>query len=616
MPYPVVKVEIGFNDGPYVASPSWTDITSYVREISIRRGRSDEFQDFDAGTASLTLDNRSRIFDPTNTAGTYYGKLLPRKQIKITATNNGTVYPVYRGYITGWPMSITEAGFDATVTLECYDALGLLANEELPDDLADYYIRSLSPRHYWPLTDPIDPQNYSSQRLQDFGNSPQPLSCAAGLRTSNAPGLASGLANCSNSVSQSDYAAGWSFTSIARTAPAGIVATFWKLPGADSVQWCSYDAGFTVNVFYNLGTNTFTLDTYDGTNRRNYTGLATYLDMTQPHFVEIATRKPRGILSTDVGVSIDGQPISMVYQSTTANTTASIEDCEIGVGRTQQFSIFADPPSGYIYQIDSTQANTIQQLSLGYVTESSGARFDRLIGYTDFPTALTSKSVNLVATVTEISDGGPTVVSELQILSDSEGGSLYVSKSGVITLTARGDYATGRSITPQATFGSGGIGIGTNIDYHLTADNLRNELTMGFSGNGSIDVKDTTSINEVGTCGGSWPTQLSTQSDAQALGTLLLGFSSSPKLVISPYEVNVEASTASWDTVLSLELLDRIVLNIPQKTGANTTAVQLLQSIEHKITPSQWSTTVNGSVRYTNIFIIGTSLIGGTDLLS
>jgi hypothetical protein len=338
--------------------------------------------------------------------------------------------------------------------------------------------------------------------------------------------------------------------------------------------------------------------------------------MTQPHFVAIYAQKPVGLGSNSVSVAVDQIGISMVWQSRTADSYAPYEKTDIGVGRTQQFAIFANPPSGYVFQIDSTQVNTIQQISLGYVTESSGARFDRLIGYTDFPTSLTSKTANLVSTVTEISDGGPTVVSELQILSDSEGGSVYVNKSGVITLTARGDYATGRSVTPQATFGAGGIGIGTNIDYHLTAENLRNQLTMGFSGNGSIDVKDTASVNEVGTCGGSWPTQLSTQSDAETLGNLLLGFSSSPKLVISPYEVNVEASTASWDTVLSLELLDRITLNIPQKTGANTTAVQLLQSIEHKITPSQWSTTVNGSVRYTNIFIIGSSLIGGTDLLS
>lgn len=605
MAYPVVKVEIAFADGPYVASPTWTDVTTYVREISIRRGRSDEFQDFDAGTASLTLDNRTRIFDPTLTTGTYYGNLVPRRQIKITATNNGTVYPVYRGYISGWPMSITEAGFDATVTLECYDALGLLANEELPDDLADHYIRTLSPRHYWPLTDPIDPLNYSTTRLQDYGSNPQPLSAAAGLRTSNAPGLASGLANTSCSLSETEFIEGWYFSQ------PGISATT-----STMMKWVEFGSGDANFIFLQYGlygeaemafdkvNNILYTYTYDGTNQNTYE-TQVYPDTNIPHHVAMTT----AINASLVDIYIDGVQQPFTLTTVTAFPITRLEKFATTPGRHQQAVVFSS-------ELTFTQITNIYKLSLGYVTESTGARFDRLIAYTSFPTSLTSKSANLVATVTEISDGGPSVTSELQLLSDSEGGSLYVSRSGVVTLTARYDYSKGRSLTPQATFGSGGIGIGTNIEYHLTAENLRNELTMGFSGNGSIDVKDTASIAAIGTCGGSWPTQLSTQSDAQALGNLLVGFSSSPKLVISPYEVNVEASTASWDTVLSLELLDRITLNIPQKTGANTTAVQLLQSIEHKITPSQWSTTVNGSVRYTNLFIIGTSLIGGTDLLS
>jgi len=43
---------------------------------------------------------------------------------------------------------------------------------------------------------------------------------------------------------------------------------------------------------------------------------------------------------------------------------------------------------------------------------------------------------------------------------------------------------------------------------------------------------------------------------------------------------------------------------------------QILQSIEHTITPDRWITTINGSVRFTNVFTIGTSLIGGTDLIA
>jgi hypothetical protein len=82
---PTPIVEIAFNDTPYVNNPTWTDVTTYVRSIDTSRGRTDDFADFDTGTASVVLDNRSRLFDPFYTAGTYYGKLLPRRQIRIRA---------------------------------------------------------------------------------------------------------------------------------------------------------------------------------------------------------------------------------------------------------------------------------------------------------------------------------------------------------------------------------------------------------------------------------------------------------------------------------------------------------------------------------------------------
>lgn len=612
MAYPVVKVEIAFTQGPYVASPTWTDITTYVRDISIRRGRTDEFQDFDAGTASLTLDNRSRLFDPTYTAGTYYGNLVPRRQIKIIATNNSTVYPVYRGYITGWPMSITEAGFDATVTLECYDAFGLLANEELPDDLADYGIRNSGTVHYYPLTDPIDPTNYTSQTLLDFGRRPVPLTLGAGVRTSNAPGLTPGLSNTCESISDTNNQNGWSMSGTAQFVGTYQSFSQWFMLGngdPTNQYFASYGISHNVDLRYDRTNNILYIDTYYGsggvtaTLKRVYAGTA-YIDITIPHQIIVVSNEVGQLESC----SLDGIEVTFSAATTSTVSVSLQEKFSTMTGRHQQVAIWDS-------RFNWPMIKSLYQLSVGLLTESTSDRFNRLIGYTSFPLSLTSKSANLVATVSEISEGGPSVTSELQLLSDSEGGSLYVSKSGIVTLTARYDFTQGRSATTQATFGAGGIGIGTTIDYHLTSENMRNELTMGFSGNGSIDVTDSTSVAAYGTCGGSWPTQLSTQTDAQALGNLLLTFTKSPQFVISPYEVNVEASTASWDTVLGLELLDRILLNIPQKTGSNTAAIQLLQSIEHKITPSQWSTILNGSVRYTNIFVLGTSLLGGFDLL-
>jgi hypothetical protein len=267
-------------------------------------------------------------------------------------------------------------------------------------------------------------------------------------------------------------------------------------------------------------------------------------------------------------------------------------------------------------KLTATEIKTIYRLGRGLLTEGTVARFNRLIGYTPFPGALTSTpSASYAATLSEISTGGPPVTDELQTISDSEGGNVFVSRNGTLTLTSRHAIFEGTSLTSQATFGGAGISIGPELTYRLDANNLRNTLAVGYSGDGSVEVSNAASITAYGTAGGSWVTQLSTVDDAETLGKLLVGFSATPAVVIDPLEINVAASDASWTTILGLELLNRITLNIVQKVGATITQSQILQSIEHTITPGQWTTTINGSVRFTNPFIIGTSLLGGTDLI-
>jgi hypothetical protein len=48
------------------------DITEYCQEVSITRGRQDQFAQFNAGQCSLNLLNNDRRFDPINTASPYY----------------------------------------------------------------------------------------------------------------------------------------------------------------------------------------------------------------------------------------------------------------------------------------------------------------------------------------------------------------------------------------------------------------------------------------------------------------------------------------------------------------------------------------------------------------
>lgn len=70
---PTLTVQIALASTPLATSPTWTDVSDYVRAGSVRIGRSNELADFQAGVLSVDLDNRDRRFDPTYTSGPYYG---------------------------------------------------------------------------------------------------------------------------------------------------------------------------------------------------------------------------------------------------------------------------------------------------------------------------------------------------------------------------------------------------------------------------------------------------------------------------------------------------------------------------------------------------------------
>ena len=111
------------------------DITEFVTGINISRGRTDQLQQFNAGTVSITLNNSDRRFDPINEASPYYNTvtdrmtLTPRKKVKIFSKGE----PLFHGSITDIdieykPQKVTAPTDISTVTISCADDFVLLAN--------------------------------------------------------------------------------------------------------------------------------------------------------------------------------------------------------------------------------------------------------------------------------------------------------------------------------------------------------------------------------------------------------------------------------------------------------------------------------------------------------
>ena len=80
----------------------WYDVSSDVRNLSITRGKQRELDEFSAGSASVTLSNTARKYDPNYASGTYYGNIKPGRWIRIKATYDSTEYYLYQGVIREW----------------------------------------------------------------------------------------------------------------------------------------------------------------------------------------------------------------------------------------------------------------------------------------------------------------------------------------------------------------------------------------------------------------------------------------------------------------------------------------------------------------------------------
>lgn len=101
---------------------SLVDVTQYVRSVTISRGRSRLLDRTQAATASIVLDNRERLFDPT--AGTavspYSSSIVPRKNVQITVEDE----PVFSGLVDDWNIDFQRE--DSTSTAACLDGFLLL----------------------------------------------------------------------------------------------------------------------------------------------------------------------------------------------------------------------------------------------------------------------------------------------------------------------------------------------------------------------------------------------------------------------------------------------------------------------------------------------------------
>lgn len=155
----------------------WTDITQFVASHQITRGRQHELQQFEAGTCSLVLNGWDGRFNPLNTAGPYYGFLVPRKWLQVRTIWNGTTYLRFTGHVDAWPVEWPDP-YTQWSTVHATDPLRMFNLNNVTSSGYATTVEADSPAGYWRLGDPVG----SIKALDSSGNG------LTGFNSTAAPG--------------------------------------------------------------------------------------------------------------------------------------------------------------------------------------------------------------------------------------------------------------------------------------------------------------------------------------------------------------------------------------------------------------------------------------------
>ena len=609
--FPVLKVEVAFVSNPLDTAPTWTDVTQYVRHangVDITRGRSDPWSHFTAGRLTLTFSNRDRRFDSLYSAGPYFGNLKPGKQIRVTCTWSAVTYDLFRGFVGTWPQEFSNAGKDATVTVECYDGLEWAASVRLSTDPYETYLLSIgTPALWWRQAD--------ATKWDDRQDTYEPTTNGVGasVTASALPGLTGSQAvNFNGSV----YYSGISLSSgkstlgfwIKTTATTGTIIDSFVLGLGLTI---SLTAG---KLFYSAAGSPDSMSTTSSVAIND--GLWHFICYTFQSDASIATTSPASVLLYIDSV-LDTAPVTT---SSGSGSNSGYFIKRVGanmagtpISATSMQDLFALPS----VTLTASQISTLYGLGLGYRIEDSGTRIGRYLDDAGWPSTWRDITTTPAATVDTMIYNGQQLVTSLQELESSEQGRIFVSKSGNMTLQARyfnNDVTRGN--TSQATFTDDGSAF-TYRDFGYTQDDtdVRNDITVTNTA-GLSRSSDSTSITANRRRSETVNTILSTVDQRQGMAAGLVTQWKDAQIRVKQFTAGVPAN---WASLLNLEIGDRItVKQTPMGVGSQFSKDLIIDSIGWRIDAAFWEMHIAAApVTPTTAtwFVLDTSSLDGTDVL-
>jgi hypothetical protein len=582
----IFTVQMAFGDAPLDTSPSWTDVTTFVRGFDINRGRSSEFTTYGPGTASIVLDNRDRRFDPEHTTGPYYGDLNPMVPIRVQTTYSGTTYTMFYGFVQGWPTAYNQSNTDAVASVTAVDATRLLANLPLAESAIQRVTGLTSPYRYWPMQtlSAIESRVVTSDYL-------------------NRGNLITGVGFTDRSVLVLQYPAGASSYSLTNATysyeptdtPSIVAGSFWfdselQIAGNNRVGMLfgeTSQIGIRIFIEWNSSSAVWEIDTlqFDSTRAslygQDYVTVTTLSPVDGPNFCAWT------IDGTDLVIYLNAVEVRRLSLSTTGSPSAFAGGLQVVKGlsnrgnATSHVAIYTSP-------LSLSDIEAIYEAGLGYTPELSSARLTRVLDEVLWPSAWR-----------DIETGDQPVGAYLpESLSasryfpqvdDAEQGSLFVNRDGDVEFRSRTTAGVANIV---GLFDDSSIDLpfaNVSVDAN-TVDAIRNNIVVNYV-NGSTISTDSASVAAYGQATETIDARLvDDASVAQSIGDSRLARTKDPRTRITRLDVNVRTDPAGIvPVVAALDLSDDVTVSLtPTGVGDPLWRAVRVQGIQHTVTPQSW----------------------------
>jgi hypothetical protein len=104
----------------------YQDVTPFVVQYSLSRGKSRQLDRYQAGKVDVTLDNNTRVFDPLFASSPYAGQIIPKRSVRVTSNDVIQSETV----IDDWDLSYEPSG-NSYALIKSSDAFAQFANQSL-----------------------------------------------------------------------------------------------------------------------------------------------------------------------------------------------------------------------------------------------------------------------------------------------------------------------------------------------------------------------------------------------------------------------------------------------------------------------------------------------------